>query len=207
MKRGLLNLLARAAVAASAALAITLVVGAVLVKTRTMPEPIEPAPAAVSAVQIEEPVEAGAESDALVERPLFWRSRRPLAPPEPEAEPEEPQPRRSQYEDTLDNAKLLGVFVSGPQAGAILKIKGKRHRVLVHEEIDGWQLISLTPGSATFLGPLDSSDPGERQLELEHARVKAPPADDENDSGENDSDENDTDTDTENLEQDRDSNE
>ncbi len=184
MKRGLLSLLTRAAVATSAALAIALVLGAILIKTRPVPEPIEPASSAVSAVQIEEPVETGARGgEALVERPLFWRSRRPWEPdPEPETKPaKEPKPRKN----ILDEARLLGTFYSGPRAGVIIKVKGERRRILLHDEIDGWQLVSLTPRRATFFGPLDTADPGEHELALEHAMVEPPP---DNDTNRNDND-------------------
>jgi len=114
----------------------------------------------------------------MVDRPLFWRSRRPVEEVEVTVE-EESRPRGP---DPFDKASLAGVFVSGSHSGVIISLGGERSRVLVGDDVAGWQLVSLSSDSATFVR-LQGGSAGraERVLKLEHAFVAAPtpePADD-----------------------------
>ncbi|MEP5567937.1 MAG: hypothetical protein ABJN62_08890 [Halioglobus sp.] len=83
------------------------------------------------------------------QRPLFWASRAPLIPvavtPKPEpAKTNEIKPGK------IENVKLSGVFGSGDTGGVIVISKGKKRRLMVGEELNGWKLQSLEPFSALF---------------------------------------------------------
>lgn len=170
LAEGLPGRLAIGAGAATALLALALVVGAVLVISRGVPDAVPPAPDSLVAFRLQMPAESGELTGALVERPLFWSSRRP--PEEVEVVQEEPQRRGP---DPLDKATLLGVFDAGGISGVILKMDGERSRILLGNDVSDWRLISLSPDSATFARLRNGRDKGEeRVLKLEHAMVAAP---------------------------------
>ena len=50
----------------------------------------------------------------------------------------------------LQQLQVTGVFGGGEQGGAIVAYKGKRMRLLIGDEIDGWALLSVAPGEAVF---------------------------------------------------------
>jgi len=76
----------------------------------------------------------------ITERPLFWKSRRPLL----EVEPEEPQENDSTGD--LDKIKVLGVYANGAMVAGV-KDKG---RIAVGEEVFGWTLESIKGNSLEF---------------------------------------------------------
>lgn len=95
------------------------------------------------------------ESLALKARPLFWPSRRPAAADESldaiaaaaaaaAAGDERPAPG-------LKALTISGIYGGGSQGGAIVQYSGQRLRVAIGEELDGWQLESVTPDEAVFV--------------------------------------------------------
>lgn len=159
-----------AAGAATVLLLVVMVVGTLLVASRGVPDPVYPAAESLMASGLQLTAGRSMSSGAMVERPLFWSSRRPLDVAE--MVKEEPQRRGP---DPLDKATLLGVFDAGGISGVILKMDGERRRILLGNDVSDWRLISLSPDSATFARLRNGRDKGEeRVLKLEHAMVAAP---------------------------------
>lgn len=100
---------------------------------------------------------------AFAERPLFSATRRIKVPPAvPDAAPE---PELAGPILSLDKWSLLGIFDSGEVEGALIRHpKSGRHRLVVGEQVDGWELISVDPRSVRF-----SSIAGDSQAELSMA--------------------------------------
>ena len=88
-----------------------------------------------------------ASSQALIARPLFWETRRPVAAVAEPVVAEETETRSP----GLKNVTLVGVFGGGDTGGAILVVKGKKRRVVVGDSVDGWRLESVAPDRAVFL--------------------------------------------------------
>ena len=90
----------------------------------------------------------GAVTD-FTERPLFSGTRRTrVSPPAPKAvsKPEPAAPILS-----LDQWSLLGIFDSGEVEGALIRHPNSgRHRLVVGESVDGWELTSVDPRSVRF---------------------------------------------------------
>ncbi len=82
---------------------------------------------------------------ATVTRPLFWPERRP-----PLLASLEPEPALSAGPDPFDDATLMGVFATGPDAGVIVDISGVRQRVALNASLHGWVLDSVEPREAIF---------------------------------------------------------
>lgn len=100
----------------------------------------------VESLALEEPLSDEAAS-AMVGRPLFWESRRPLddRPVEliiPKSEP--PKPKK------LEGVTLRGVFGVGDSLGAIVTVNGETRRVTNNEPVKGWRLQSYSDGIAVF---------------------------------------------------------
>lgn len=103
-------------------------------------------------MRVEQPHESGSisasDSLQLQSRPVFWPSRRPSAAAVVSAPVEDVTngtPARQ-----LKQLRVTGVFGGGDQGGAIVAYKGKRMRLLIGDEIDGWSLLSVAPGEAVF---------------------------------------------------------
>jgi hypothetical protein len=79
---------------------------------------------------------------AMMDRPLFSLTRRPPPPPPP---PPAPAPV-----DTLSNARLTALYSGAGSGGAVVNQAGKSRRVRLNEGIDGWVLVAIQEGSATF---------------------------------------------------------
>lgn len=119
-----------------------------------LPEPLQPRP---DSLRVSEMV-AGEQVDPelraeIAARPLFWASRRPLEPvagtlaeAEAETEAEASKPGK------IDGVKLTGIFGGGENAGIIVISKGKKRRLMLGEEINGWELQSVQPSEALFIG-------------------------------------------------------
>ena len=86
---------------------------------------------------------------AFSERPLFSATRRmKVRPPAPEAAPK-PEPTAPIL--SLDQWSLLGIFDSGEVEGALIRHPNSgRHRLVVGESVDGWELTSVDPRSVRF---------------------------------------------------------
>jgi hypothetical protein len=113
------------------------------------PEPIAPSLDLLSegTVQNVEAVDP-AFSEEIRSRPLFWASRRPLVSEATVAG--EVVEEKSAAKSELDKVQLVGIFGAGDSAGIITLVKGKKRRILVGEDIDGWTLDSVEPGLAVF---------------------------------------------------------
>lgn len=101
----------------------------------------------------------------IVQRPLFWASREPLgAEPVKKSTAAEAAKKNSAEKkpETLKGVKLVGVFGAGDDAGIIVLSKGKKHRLTLGEELDGWKLNSVEPGKADFIAGARTA-----QLELQ----------------------------------------
>ena len=119
----------------------------------SVPDPVQPRPNSLQVAQLETEAQIDSELRAeIAARPLFWSSRRPLesiskadAVAAAKAEQEE-----SQKPGKIDGVKLTGVFGSGEAAGIIVLAKGKKRRVMVGEEVNGWKLVSVDLSEAVF---------------------------------------------------------
>ena len=101
----------------------------------------------VGSLALEEPLSDEAAS-AMIARPLFWESRRPIddRPLElilPKSEPSKPK--------RLEGVTLHGVFGVGDSLGAIATVNGKTVRVTSDQPIKGWRLASYQNGMAVFV--------------------------------------------------------
>ena len=162
MKSGLLWQLLRVCAGAVLLFLVSALVGAVLVMTKDPPAAIPPAASTLAAVSIELPAAAMPDGGAeIVERPLFWSSRRPES-----TEPVAPVSGR----DILDKVVLLGVFSAGESGGAIVRIEGERQRLMIGQELQQWKLQGITAQEAEFVSLDDASL--KRVLPLEYAEGK-----------------------------------
>jgi hypothetical protein len=107
-----------------------------------------------------------AQSEEVRARPLFWQSRRPSDDTEDEAETEAASEKVAAAE--LKDFKLQGVFGSGDTAGIIALVKKKKQRILLGEEVAGWQLESVSPDHVVLV-----SDGKRTELRLKSAVIKA----------------------------------
>lgn len=115
-----------------------------------IPDPVRPMSDSLQIAEVLGLDVATPEQRAQIrQRPLFWASRAPLVP-----EPEKPNPKSAQTNDAkpgkIENVKLSGVFGGGDTGGVIVIAKGKKRRLMVGEELDGWTLQSVDPVSAIF---------------------------------------------------------
>lgn len=86
----------------------------------------------------------------ITEHPLFWPSRKPVPPQPKQAPPSKPKA------NPLKGAKLLGTFTSAAAGGAVLRVDGKKPKVLrlaVGESYQGLTLQKVTADSADFVDP------------------------------------------------------
>lgn len=83
----------------------------------------------------------------LLQRPLFWPERRPVAlTDEPELPPESAPPPLQ-----LNALQLLGVFKNGDKGGAIIRYKDKQQRLMTGQAIDDWELDAVVPQGVLLL--------------------------------------------------------
>lgn len=110
------------------------------------PEPLRPAQdsLAVQILQLDEGVPADQRAEIL-SRPLFWQSRRPLAPPKKVVvKPKAPAPQK------LKGVVLHGVYGAGDGLGLIATVDGSMARITKGQSVKGWQLKSYESGVARF---------------------------------------------------------
>jgi hypothetical protein len=99
----------------------------------------------VTAVEGAGPV-TDAQRAAMLQRPLFWSSRRPVE----SAETAEAAPAEDPKSGNIDNVILLGVFGEGSSAGIIARVGGRQQRVTVGESVEGWTLDAVALQHAVF---------------------------------------------------------
>ena len=108
----------------------------------------------------------------IASRPLFWATRRPLEDEAEVAAKSAEDAKKQQAEEKkagkIDGAKLAGVFGGEDAAGIIALSKGKKHRLVIGQEINGWKLESVEPTAATF-----SSNGRTSQLQLKQVEIQA----------------------------------
>ncbi len=92
---------------------------------------------------------AAEEREEITRRPLFWSSRTPLAASQNDAS-EEAGDDKAGPPGTLEGVKLAGVFGAGQDAGIIVVNKGKKQRLAVGEELNGWTLKAVDPTQAVL---------------------------------------------------------
>ena len=124
-------------------------VGGLLHMFTGAPEPLEPAQDAlkVGALTLDAPLDEPA-SAALLARPLFWNSRRPL-----EAKPvivEKPVVKVKPAPKKLEGVELHGVFGTGDNLGLIATIDGKMGRIRPGDLVKGWRMLGYEGGLASF---------------------------------------------------------
>lgn len=99
---------------------------------------------AVRTLKLDEPVDATA-AIAILERPLFWEGRRPLAPtPLVAAQPQARAPAK------LSGVSVQGVYGAGDSLGLIATVDGQQQRIASGQTVKGWQLTGYDNGVATF---------------------------------------------------------
>ena len=104
------------------------------------------------------------DATRILERPLFWEGRRPLAPP-PAVAAQPTQPVQAK----LDGVTLQGVYGAGETLGLIATVDGAMTRIVKGQPVKGWQLDSYDQGVATFVSggrkatlPLELTTPNVR---------------------------------------------
>lgn len=129
--------------------------------------PLVPAKNSVTAVDVIIPQSESSIKNDLVERPMFWKERRPYVPPvtvekKKVVVEEEPGP------DPFENITLMGIY----SGGVMLKVNGTIQRVRVGETIEelDWSLDEIGSYNQVLFVLGDKS----KILALEHAEVKAP---------------------------------
>ncbi|MEM1153953.1 MAG: hypothetical protein AAGI44_07415 [Pseudomonadota bacterium] len=134
---------------------------AIRLTTATLPASISPAEDSARIPEVLGPSLLEMESRmAVLDRPLFWRSRRPSEAPKTPVE-------SKKSAEQLQDVKLVGVFGSGNRSGVIVLFKGSEKRLLVGEDLDGWELTDIDEAGIHF------ADGGRREtLRLERRVVK-----------------------------------
>lgn len=99
----------------------------------------------VRTLKLDEPVD-GAAAIAILERPLFWEGRRPLAPtPVVAAQP------KARATPKLSGVSLQGVYGVGDSLGLIATVDGRQQRIVSGQTVKGWRLTGYDNGVATFV--------------------------------------------------------
>lgn len=168
IRTGLLKQLVVAAGAATVLLLLALLIAVILVWTLAPPSPLLPTSASITAIEIVTPEKGDTSyNGAFLERPLFWRERRPFVA-EASVQDESPAPGP----DPFVKVKLVGIFAADADSGVILDIDGKRKRLLMNGKVDGWKLTRILPDTVTFTYySSDNGAPIDRPLKLEYAMV------------------------------------
>lgn len=115
-----------------------------------LPPELTPLPSAAPLLDSE-----GTQARQIVERPLFWASRRPQLSDQPRAA------EQAAPEDFPKGIRLVGLYSSGEDSGAIIITGGEIKRLPTGAKLSGWQLKEARDGFALFLSPS-----GKQQHEL-----------------------------------------
>ena len=111
------------------------------------PDPVFPSAdsLAVQALQLD----AGLTAEQVAEilnRPLFWQSRRPLVPPPKVVA--KPKPKAAKK---LAGVTLLGVYGAGDGLGLIATVDGAFSRISKGQSVKGWKFSDYEEGTAVFV--------------------------------------------------------
>jgi|LSQX01.2.fsa_nt_gb hypothetical protein len=88
----------------------------------------------------EEQAQTRVVSGEVVDRPLFWNSRRPVAL----AADEKVERQPLQIAEPLQGVKLLGIIAKQPTYLALLDVDGSIERIQQGSTVKGWQVFSIT---------------------------------------------------------------
>lgn len=132
-----------------AVLLLQIILGLAFALLRSGPERLLPAADSlrVAELQLFDPL-SDDQSAAIVTRPLFWESRRPLDTVVAASPAQNDKPKTV---GELKGVKLVGVFGGGDSGGAIVLLKGQKQRVLVGQDVEGWRLDSVAADRAVFV--------------------------------------------------------
>lgn len=111
---------------------------------------------------------------ALLERPLFWGRRRPLAPEQPApAVAAAPKKPAGPKKPALAGYRLAGMFSSEFDAGVVVVGPKERRRLVVGQSIDGWMLERVDENGAVFVHEASQGRQGRSTIALKHSTPKA----------------------------------
>lgn len=137
-----------AVIASVAFVLLWLVLGVGVNALSNGPAPLPPAEDSLVVTPLLAPTRVAAQgSEQIQARPLFWDSRRPVAPIAVVAGPVEAQPKTAAK---LEGVNLRGVFGVGDSLGVIAEVDGKLQRIHVGESVKGWALKDFMGGEAQF---------------------------------------------------------
>ena len=128
-------------------LVVSAVLGGFRLIAGSEPDPVFPSAdsLAVQALKLDAGLTAEQAAEIL-NRPLFWQSRRPLVPPpKVAAKPKAKAPKK------LDGVTLMGVYGSGDGLGLIATVDGVFSRISKGQSVKGWQFSSYEDGAAVFV--------------------------------------------------------
>ena len=126
------------------------------------PDPVFPSAdsLAVQALQLDTGLTAEQAAEIL-NRPLFWQSRRPLVPPPKVVA--KPKPKAAKK---LAGVNLLGVYGAGDGLGLIATVDGVFSRINIGQSVKGWKFSGYEEGAAVFVSggkksvlPLEQTTP------------------------------------------------
>ncbi|MEH6637626.1 MAG: hypothetical protein V7700_19075 [Halioglobus sp.] len=113
------------------------------------PEAVAPAADALTVREIRaRTAVSAAQSNEIRSRPLFWEGRRPFEQQVEVVAVKKPPPGEVKK---LEGVTLQGVFGSADATGVIVRVKTKRRRILLGEEINGWTLQSVDANEVVFV--------------------------------------------------------
>ena len=130
-----------------ALLLVSLVFGGLKLVASSELEPVFPSAdsLAVQTLQLGEGL-TDEQAAEILNRPLFWQSRRPLVPPPKViAKPKAKAPKK------LEGITLLGVYGAGDGLGLIATVDGAFTRINKGQSVKGWQFSAYEDGAAVFV--------------------------------------------------------
>jgi hypothetical protein len=153
------------------------------------PDPVFPSAdsLAVQALQLDTGLTAEQAAEIL-NRPLFWQSRRPLVPPPKVVA--KPKPKAAKK---LAGVNLLGVYGAGDGLGLIATVDGVFSRINKGQSVKGWKFSGYEEGAAVFVSggkksvlPLEQTTPSVKIVSVPTADNSSAKASSEANSPEDD---------------------
>ena len=153
------------------------------------PDPVFPSAdsLAVQALQLDAGLTAEQAAEIL-NRPLFWQSRRPLVPPPKVVA--KPKPKAAKK---LAGVNLLGVYGAGDGLGLIATVDGVFSRINKGQSVKGWKFSGYEEGAAVFVSggkksvlPLEQTTPSVKVVSVPTADNSSAKASSEANSPEED---------------------
>ncbi|EAW42543.1 hypothetical protein MGP2080_07362 [marine gamma proteobacterium HTCC2080] len=128
-------------------LLVSAVLGGIRLVASNEPEPVFPSAdsLAVQTLQLDRGLTAE-QAVEILNRPLFWQSRRPLVPPPKTVA--KPKPKAAKK---LAGVTLLGVYGAGDGLGLIATVDGAFSRISKGQSVKGWKFSDYEEGTAVFV--------------------------------------------------------